>query len=406
MTTVDWATKINPPIPENEDERLEALSQYESLEIDPEQEEAFDRLAKLAAQICDVPIVFINLVGQDKQFNKACFGFQGGTERRDTSFCQFTIMQDGIYEIHDAKNHKLFHENPYVLGDFNLGYYAGIPLKSPQGFNIGTLCLIDHEPNALTKSQKQALVVLSDEIISRFELNLARAELEKLNKEKDGLIKIIGHDMRNPLMGIIGASEYLSQEATDEEHIHVLKMIEDAGESMLGIVNVLLNSEYIRNEAFTITKKKHDIVKITEDVIMLHKPFALLKNQNLNVDLPESLIVNIDAEKWKQIVGNLLSNAIKFTQVEGEVGLKISYIDDKKPSILLTITDTGIGIPEENIPQLFSGKKEIRKKGTRGEETSGIGMQLIKKHVDLHLGDIQVHSVLGEGTEFQVKIPV
>lgn len=407
MITEDWPFTFAPPIPENEEKRLEALAAYESLEEEPKRDPAFDRLAKLAAEICEMPIALINLVGEKKEFKKACFGIEGETTPRCITFCQFAIMQDGLYEVHDATNHRIFYDNPNVTGALNLRYYAGMPLKTPDGYNIGTLCLVDQKPNALNKSQKQALKVLADEVISRFELNAARAKLEALNKEKDELIRIVSHDMRNPLSGIIGASGYLISETEDEEQKQILKLIEDSGEALLGIVNVLLNSEYIKNESFQVSKKKWDVAALTRDVINLYQPFAMLKKVTLHVDLPETCICMIDGEKWKQIVGNLLGNAIKFTPQDGSVTISVSQTTvNKKTQVILKISDTGVGIHEQHLSKLFSGSKEILKKGTEGEESTGLGMVLIHKYVTIQLGTITVVSQPNEGTTFKINIPV
>lgn len=385
------------PVPENEEQRIKALSRYVNPDAEPEREEAFDRLAKLASQICETPIAFINLIGTDKEFKKACYGFEGDTTPRSISFCQHTIMQDDVYEVPDAKKDPLFEHNPNVTGSLNLRFYAGIPLKTPDDFNIGTLCLVGHEPQTLTDSQKEALKILADEIVSRFELNALKKKMETRHAEKDELIRIVSHDMRNPLMGVIGFSELIKQDTDNEEHREMLNYIESAGESMLNIVNVLLNSEYIRNEAFIINRKKADAADLTRKVIDLHRPYALLKNLTLNINMDDQIPCSLDTEKWKQVVGNLFSNAIKFSNPKGRIDLTLTSFKTRRTFLNLKIADNGIGMTSDMIKNIFSGKDSIRREGTEGETSTGLGMYIVKKYVSLMKGTIHITSYIQSG---------
>ncbi|MCH8557040.1 MAG: GAF domain-containing sensor histidine kinase [Balneolia bacterium] len=404
MNRDEWLDFAPFPVLEHEKERVEALKRYERLDSEPEQEESFNRLAQLAAEICDLPIGFINLLTEDKEFKKACYGYDGKTTPKNASFCQFTIAKDEILEVEDAREHPYFKYNPNVNSGLKIVYYIGIPLKTPDGYNIGSLCLIDHKPNKLTKRERRAIKILADEIISQFELNYTRNRLQQNNREKDELIKIVSHDMRNPLMGIIGFSEVLKQETDNDEHREILGIIEDSGEAILGIVNVLLSSEYVKNEAFTINRRQTDVAALTKEVITLMQPFMMLKNQNFTSDLPDSLMWKVDGEKWKQIIGNLLNNACKFTPSGGNVFLTMSTSDDGS-MLVLKVSDTGIGMDSELQGRLFGGGGEIRRPGTEGEPSTGIGMTTIQKYVKLHLGNIAVDSAPGKGTMIHISIP-
>lgn len=126
MPGIEWLGENKPPIPPDEAQRLDALSRYESLHFEPARDEDFDRLAELAAEFCDVPVSFVNLISEDKQFKKACFGLKGETTPRTDSFCQYTIMQDDIFEVKDSHHHSILKNNPNVTGKLKLRYYAGI----------------------------------------------------------------------------------------------------------------------------------------------------------------------------------------------------------------------------------------------------------------------------------------
>lgn len=402
----DWFKLAPISKPDNEKERLEALYRYEQFDVTPTQEESFNRLARLAAQICELPIGFINLITEDKEYKKACFGFDGQTTSRDVSFCQFTILQDDILEVEDARKHHFFKLNPNVTGTLKMVYYAGVPLKTEDGYNIGTLCLVGHEPYKLTSFQREQLKVLADEVVAQFELNLARYDLERMNREKDELIKIVSHDMRGPLMGIIGFAEVLQNEVESEQQREFLEIIENSGQALLGIVNVLLRSDFLSSaDSFTVHLHKTDIVPIVQETSMLMKPFMLLKGQELNIEAPEQLEATVDPELLKQILGNLLHNACKFTPSGGKVDIHLHPTADKK-RFVLSVSDNGIGMSEEIVSQLFSGSKKILREGTEGEETSGIGMTTVDKFVKMHLGQIEIASEPGKGTTVSITLPV
>lgn len=405
MAEQSWLASRQRPVPENEDQRLEALYQYMGPDKEPETDENLIKLARLASEFCDVPIVFVNLIDEDKEYKHACFGFKGQNIPRSDSFCQFAIMQDDIYEIRNVLADPLFKNNPNVGGELQVRYYAAAPLKTPGGLNIGTLCLIDRKPNELTQPQKRALKTLADEVVSRLELNRLNRKLDQMNRDKDELMKIVSHDMRNPLMGIIGFSEYLYQETDDDEKKEVYSIMEDAGKHLLGIVNVMLNSEYFKNEPLRLSRKMVDVAAITREVIVLHQPYALLKEQYLSTDLPDTLSFKVDPERWKNIIGNLISNALKFTPRNGRIYVSLTVNEAKKQVLVLRVQDSGIGMSEEQIRQLYSGNTSQHRTGTEGEETSGLGMLFIKKSVELHRGKISVDSTPGKGTCFTIEIP-
>lgn len=156
------------PIPENEAARLETLRQYEIL--DTESEEVFDDLTKLAAYICGTPSAFITLIDANRQWFKARVGLEVQETPRDVSFCAHAITRPGHLIIEDATQDPRFADNPFVLNDPFIRFYAGVPLLSPEGFAIGTLCVMDKTPRRLDDKQIEALDMLANQVISQLEL--------------------------------------------------------------------------------------------------------------------------------------------------------------------------------------------------------------------------------------------
>jgi GAF domain-containing protein len=166
----------------NEAERLKALHQYRILDTDPEQ--AFDDLTLIASQICGVPIAMISLVDEDRQWFKSRIGIEARESSRSISFCAHAIQQRGIFTVADASKDERFRDNPLVKGDPHIRFYAGAPITTPDGFALGTLCVIDYVPRKLTDDQNNALMALERQVTAQLEL---RRNLEELRVALDGI---------------------------------------------------------------------------------------------------------------------------------------------------------------------------------------------------------------------------
>lgn len=157
-----------PPIPHNEEARLEALRTTGILDTPAEQE--YDDLVKLAAAICGTPMSLISLVDADRQWFKSRLGIDIEQETRDVSFCAHVVAQDDLFVVNDARLDDRFKDNPYVTGDANIRFYAGMPLTTGEGLHVGSLCVLDTVPRRLTPEQEQALQVLSRQVVLQLEL--------------------------------------------------------------------------------------------------------------------------------------------------------------------------------------------------------------------------------------------
>lgn len=146
---------IEPKIPSNEAERLHALRTLEIL--DSSHEERFDRVTRMAKRMFGVPISLVSLVDEDRQWFKSAQGLDATETPREISFCGHAINQDHLFIIPNAIKDERFHDNPLVINDPNIRFYAGYPLKLRQGINLGTLCLIDSTPREMDEDDRQLL---------------------------------------------------------------------------------------------------------------------------------------------------------------------------------------------------------------------------------------------------------
>jgi diguanylate cyclase (GGDEF)-like protein len=161
----------------DEQQRLQALHQLEVLDTPPEPE--FDELVHLAAAICGAPIGMMSLVDADRQWFKAVTGLDFTETAREVAFCDHAIRQPDLMLVEDARQDPRFAQNPMVTGAAGLRFYAGMPLLSPDGLPVGTLCVMDHVPRTLTQEQQTALSILAHQANTRLELRVKRRELEQ-----------------------------------------------------------------------------------------------------------------------------------------------------------------------------------------------------------------------------------
>lgn len=163
------------PLSEQEQARLDALGSFALLDTPPEP--AYDLITQLASSICNVPIALMTLVDADRQWFKSRIGLDVSETPRAHSFCAYTMLEESLTIVEDTLNDPRFAQSPLVRGEPRIRFYAGAPLISPEGYGLGSLCVIDREPRKLTTHQTQALAILARTVMALLESRRSNTQL-------------------------------------------------------------------------------------------------------------------------------------------------------------------------------------------------------------------------------------
>ncbi len=409
LKLIDKNIDLNYVVPENEKERQAKLNEYDILDTLPEED--FDALVELAAIITDCPISYMNILDHDRQWTKAAYGSKPGRSiPRSNSACQYTVMEDGFFEIEDFTKDDRFKNMPYVVNEPKLRSYHGYPITTEDGFKLGALCVLDTQPKKLIPTQRKALKTLANEIMARLELRKKHHELEQLNKEKDQFLRVVNHDIKSPINGIVSSAHYLQNlwDGDRDELLTMLSMIELSGRKLINYTSELMENSLAQNES-KLHLDEENVEELINDLIDIYKPLSKAKNIQLTLNCDVQNTFRLDNEKFKLILSNLISNAIKFSKMGDSVEINVNQFSSNEEhgqSMLhISVKDTGIGIPRDFLPTLFIRSKKHQRQGTQGEISTGIGLPLVKKFIELHDGGIKVDTEEGKGTTFHVVLP-
>jgi len=228
--------------------------------------------------------------------------------------------------------------------------------------------------------------------------------LEELNSLKSDFISNMSHELRTPLASIVGFAETIDAdtELTPDKIKEFNKIILDESKRLAKLIDDVLDFSKLEREKEPLNKTEFDLILLLKTASKEFREAASEKNISFSLEIPEAEIkIYADKERISKVIKNLLSNAVKFTESGGRVTL---IVQDFLKETEIIISDTGIGIPQDELPFIF---EKFRKLETRGKSTksTGLGLVTAKKIIDLHKGLIRVKSEVNKGTTFIIRLP-
>lgn len=397
----------------DEPQRLEAIKRYKILDTPPEKE--FDELVKLASLICNAPISLISLLEKERQWFKAKVGVNITETPAELSFCSHAIQSDDVLIVNDAREDERFASNPQVMSDPNIRFYAGMPLITPDGFRLGTLCVIDTVPRTLSEDQIFSLQVLGRQVIQQLELKLhvrdltksigkihrQNKELNRLNQVSNKLISIISHDLRSPLTSLKGFLELLNdKQINPEECISFSTGISNLLDSSLYLMENLIQWGVTQIEENRMILQPMRLDTIVNETIHHQEFTSAQKNNSIISHIPQSYHMVGDVDMIRFMLRNLLQNANKFTQ-SGTIEVSVEQTEDFHQ---ISISDNGVGMKADLLQKLFHWDKRVSLPGSKGEKGAGLGLLICKEFAEKHGGALKVESTYQKGSIFSFTI--
>ncbi|MDX1462392.1 MAG: GAF domain-containing sensor histidine kinase [Marinirhabdus sp.] len=395
---------IAPITPSNEPQRLEETRSYGLLDTLPEEE--YDDITEFIADVTETPISLVTLLDTDRNFLKSHYGIPFNESPRDISFCGHAILDpNDLFIIEDARIDPRFENNPLVKQN-NAVFYAGAPLISSNGFPIGTLCIFDTKPRALTEKQKKLIVGMAKQVVKLFELHRnhlrlkhTKEQLQAKNTELKDFANLVSIDLKSPLAKITSLAQALKDEyepTFDAAGNQYLDYIQESSVTLKNYIDGML--QYYKSEDLAGEKKVEislqSLYAEIEDILFVDN--AEFKHPT------EDRSIRVNKAALLQILLNLVGNALKYNHHD------IPYVKttfaENDTHYIFTVSDNGIGIDEEKQELIFQLFKTVGEKDRHGQKGSGIGLATVLKLVSKLGGNISLESKLSKGTTFTFSV--
>ena len=229
-------------------------------------------------------------------------------------------------------------------------------------------------------------------------------EIRRLETMRRDFVANVSHELKTPLTSIKGFTETLLEGALDdkENNIHFLKIIQSHTERLNKLVDDLLSLSHLESKEIQLKKQASNLKEQAEQVIINFKSQLEKKAMGIKNELPQGVVINADRDRIEEVFTNLLDNAIKFSKDKGIIKI---YGQEENGKIKIIIEDSGIGIPEKDIPRIFERFYRVDKARSRELGGTGLGLSIVKHIVELHGGNVGVESVEGFSSKFWFTLP-
>lgn len=388
------------PLPPDEPARRRALRRYDLLDTAPEP--GFDQITALASRLCGRPIALVSLIDDERQWLKSRHGTDLEETPRSEAFCAWTILGDEVLEVPDARVDARFVDNPHVIAG-GVVFYAGTSLRTPDGHNVGTLCVVDDQPGRLTDEQRDSLRMLGEQVVGQMELRRHVARCEAQIDELEQFAYRTSHDLKAPVLRIRALTRMamydLEHGDLDEVRRNagvIMETCDRAADLVEGIVDVT------RAEVEQHDPEPTDVPAVVRQVLEDAAHLAEADGVLLDWTGPTSLVVAMHRVRLVQILSNLVSNGIRYhdpAQALRRVHVTVSVREDV---LHLEVADNGVGIPPQHREVVFEPFSRVHPDSAAG---SGLGLPIVRKHVAALDGTVTLTSSPA-GTTFAVELPI
>ena len=386
-------------IPNNEDLRLEKLRDYQIL--DTHSEDVFDKIALMASQVFNCPCAFITFIDDKRAFLKSNLSPLVLNEiEREGTLASITILQDEATVFSNINEHPELADSPFVKGKGGFQFYAGIPLKSPEGFNVGVLSVTDYEPREITSQQVDMLKTLSKIIVDKLE---NRLRYRKSIESQINLMNIALHEIKNPLASINLANDIIRKDISTADRM--TDMIKSSVARIQKRLSELLTQSELEEKDMVLSIEEIDLKDMFTRLVNNFELLAGRKKQVIELHCDDSLPkLEGDKSKISDVLHNLLSNAIKYSYHNTRIKVSAREAGNY---MHIEIRDEGQGLNFDDIQKLFTKFAKLSSKPTGKETSNGLGLSISKSFIELHRGNIYAMSPgKDKGTTFIVSLPL
>jgi len=397
---------IEADLPTDEEDRLRKL--YDLDILDTLEEQAYDDLTMLAAEICKTPIALVSLIDRDRQWFKSHYGLGARETPRGYAFCAHAILQDDVFVVEDSSKDERFFDNPLAINAPHVKFYAGAPLIMSDNTRLGTLCVIGNEERSISPAQKQSLAALARQVVSQLELRLKIKELKELDNTKDDFISMVSHELRTPLTAIYGSLGLLNN-ITDQLDSKQHKLVDISYRNtlrLLGLVNDILDIAKMESGKLEFHKAELNLADVLKKSAELNQHLCNEYDTRLILHFPDtsdSIRINADEKRILQVLTNFISNAVKFSHDNDSIEIHLSA---ENGNAVVGVTDHGPGIPADKKDLVFVKFKQLDININNKLPGTGLGLNICKNIIELQQGEIGFESIPGTSTTFYFKFPL
>jgi K+-sensing histidine kinase KdpD len=406
---------MRAPIPTDEQERLRALRQLDILDTGPEPD--LDDIVELASWICGTPSSLVSFVDADRQWFKAQVNgtdglTAGGCESpRDESFCAHAILGRGLLVVPDAREDQRFADNPHVIREPGVRFYAGAPLVTTDGHALGTLCVVDSVPRKLNAGQLRALRALARQVTAQLELRryttdaaLEAARWQEIERFSDDLVPLIGTRLREPLAELRRCAEVLRDLDACPPALaaRVGGAVHAHAPDLLRVLDNLLRAAGPDSGSPALQRRDIDLNSLVEWAVRESQPIADAKDIVLRLDVGGPAKILADPRRLAQALAHLMFTAVKYTPCGGRVRVRVD------PTGHPTVELHDVGVVDEPA-RLYEHVLNGAIRGTGFDPDGGrgadAGLTAVKAIFDAHHACVALCDGTDDGTALHVVFP-